>query len=84
MITHKHITKFIISKQITLIQLSSTKISTYMSAKQKQSKGITMQAIKDITQGISIHTEYVGVFFFYRPREITLVKSNFQYFVSLG
>jgi hypothetical protein len=52
MITHKHITKFIISKQITLIQLSSTKISTYMSAKQKQSKVITMQAIKDITQGI--------------------------------
>ena len=81
MITHKHITKFIISKQITLIQLSSTTISTYMSAKQKQSKVITMQAITDITQGINIHP---NKWVFYRPREITLVKSNFQYFVSLG
>ena len=64
-----HITKFIISKQITLIQLSNTKISTYMSAKQKQSKVITMQAITDITQGISIHPEqmvvFVVVFFIY-------------------
>ena len=29
-----------------------------MSAKQKQSKVITMQAITDITQGINIHPEY--------------------------
>ena len=49
--------KFTTSKQITLIQLSNTKISTYMSAKQKQSKVITMQAITDITQGISILPE---------------------------
>jgi len=64
MITHKHITKLIIGKQITLIQLSNTKISTYMSAKQKQSKVITMQAITDITQGISIHPEQMVVFLF--------------------
>jgi hypothetical protein len=57
MITHKHITKFIISKQITLIQLSSTKISTYMSAKQKQSKDNTNQKKKEKKQGKSNHTE---------------------------
>jgi len=36
-----------------------------MSAKQKQSKVITMQAITDITQGISIHPEQMVVFCFF-------------------
>ena len=49
MITYKHITKFIISKQITL---------KHQNININVSKTKTMQAITDITQGINIHPEY--------------------------